>query len=72
MKKFLASVVVALAVFAANPSVADDGYECFPGGPVFFWGFIIAPCELGQPMITCLRCATSVDVTAPGPENQFP
>lgn len=62
LKKLLASVVVALAVAAASPSAADDGLQCFPAGPVFFWGFIIAPCELGQPMTTCLRCVTSVDV----------
>jgi hypothetical protein len=71
LKRLLASVVVALAVAAANPSAADDDYQCFPAGPVFFWGFIIAPCELGQPDITCLRCVTSVDVPG-GPENQIP
>lgn len=71
MKRLLVSVVVALAVAAANPSSADDDFQCFPGGPVFFWGFIIAPCELGLPVTTCLRCTTSVDVPG-GTENQIP
>ena len=71
MKKALGAILVAAALVAvASPSSADGEMQCFPGGPVYWMGFMIAPCELGIQPVECLRCVTEVVVK--GPFQQVP